>query len=257
MDTILFVLGKAVGLGVRADTWFAFLLVATAWAAWRRWRSARRLAVGSAGAVLALGLLPFGDWALGLTEAPPAALPQRIDGLILLGGGEDMGATLRWGRPTTNDGADRVIAVAMLAHAHPDARILVTGGSGAVRDLGGGPATEAEVMRHLLEGLGIAPARIEIEDRARTTTESARLARAAAEPRPGETWLLITSAAHMARAYRSYATAGWDGIVAWPVDHRSQSLARGTGWALAENLTKLNIAAKEAVGGLAYRILGR
>ena len=258
MDTLILVVGKAVGLAARADAWLAVLVVLAALAAWRGRRGARAWAAAAAAAVLATGLLPVGDLALGALEMPPArAAPARVDGIVVLGGGEDVGAALRWGAPALNHGGDRLVAAATLARAHPGARVVFSGGSGALRDLGGPPRSEADVAGAVLRGLGLDPARLVLEGASRSTAENARLARAAAAPAPGETWLLVTSAAHMPRALRSFRAAGWEGIAPWPVDHRSQPLARGLGWDLAGNLDELNAALKEVVGGLAYRVLGR
>jgi hypothetical protein len=61
----------------------------------------------------------------------------------------------------------------------------------------------------------------------------------------------------MPRAMRSFETAGWDGIVAWPVDYRTSRFVDGIGWNLTGNLSVLNTAIREHVGQLAYRLTGR
>jgi len=104
---------------------------------------------------------------------------------------------------------------------------------------------------------GIAPGRLLLESRSRNTAENARLSLALANPTPGDTWILVTSAFHMSRAMRSFESTGWSGLVAWPVDYRTSRFADGIGWDLTHNLQVLNTAIRESVGQLAYRLTGR
>ena len=61
----------------------------------------------------------------------------------------------------------------------------------------------------------------------------------------------------MARALASFEAAGWREIIPHPVDYRTGRFSDGTGWNLSGNLEILNIAIKEWVGRLAYRLTGR
>ena len=82
-----------------------------------------------------------------------------------------------------NEAAERLTAVAELARCYPDARIVFSGGSGAlIYD----EAAEAPFARRLLEGLGVARARITLEDRSRNTVENAVLSKAIAQPPKSE-----------------------------------------------------------------------
>jgi len=104
---------------------------------------------------------------------------------------------------------------------------------------------------------GVSPERLLLEGQSRNTAENARLSLALAAPAPGETWVLVTSAFHMARAMRSFETAGWTGLVPWPVDYRTSSFTDGMDWNLIRNLLVLNTAIREQVGQIAYRLSGR
>ncbi len=104
---------------------------------------------------------------------------------------------------------------------------------------------------------GVAPGRLLLEGQSRNTAENARLSLALAAPKPGETWLLVTSAFHMPRAMRSFETVGWTGLVPWPVDYRTSAFKDGMGWNLTRNLLVLNTAIREQVGQIAYRLSGR
>ena len=71
-----------------------------------------------------------------------------------------------------------------------------------------------------MESFGISKDRITLEQQSRDTAENARSTRALINPQPGERWLLITSAAHMARAVGSFRRAGFD-LEAYPVDWKT------------------------------------
>ena len=94
-------------------------------------------------------------------------------------------------RVALNEAAERMTAVAELARRYPEARIVFSGGSGALLFDEG---NEAEFAARLLESLGIPRARILLEDRSRNTVENALFSKELAQPKPGERWLLVTSA---------------------------------------------------------------
>jgi uncharacterized SAM-binding protein YcdF (DUF218 family) len=79
-----------------------------------------------------------------------------------------------------------------------------------------------------------------------------------ADPKPGERWLLVTSASHMPRAIAAFRAAGFP-VEAYPVNWRTR------GWrdaaqlfgSLAEGLTITDAAVHEWVGLAAYRLTGR
>ena len=123
-----------------------------------------------------------------------------------------------------NEAAERLTAVAELARRYPDARIIFSGGSGAVIF---DERPEAEFALRLLETLGVAPGRVVAEDKSRNTVENARFSRELAQPKPGERWLLVTSAYHLPRAVGVFRKAGFP-VEAYPVDWRT----RGAGDAL-------------------------
>jgi len=67
----------------------------------------------------------------------------------------------------------------------------------------------------------------------------------------------VTSAAHMPRAMGVFRKTGWN-IQAFPVDYASDGQRRlRLGFHPISGLTKLNVATREWIGLLAYRILGR
>ena len=150
---------------------------------------------------------------------------------------------------------ERFAAIPELARRYPAAQILFTGGvswSGS-SDV----ATEAAVIGRFLARQGVPDGRVVLEDRARSTRDNALLTLQLARPRPGERWLLVTSAMHMPRAIGVFRRAGWPELQPWPVDYRSTGRLEWVGEpSLATRLTELDQAAYEWWGLLYYRLLG-
>ena len=260
VDTVFFVASKLIGTLLRPDTW---ILIALAIIVLSLKTQRHRLAAWTACTtllmLLALTILPLGTLLLqpierGYPINPPLA---EVDGIIVLGGGEDLHASRYWGQMQFNEGGDRFAAALALARRFPDAPLLFAGGSGSLRDLAGSDVSEAQNAERFFLNQGIAPNRLLLEDRSRNTAENAVLSLAIAKPNPGDTWVLITSAFHMPRAMRSFENGGWMGLVAWPVDHRTSGFADGIGWDLVRNMQILQTAIREQVGQLAYRLTGR
>lgn len=260
MDSVFFIASKLIGALLRPDTW---IIVALAVVLLTLVLNRRRIAlwVGSItlAIVVALAILPLGDLLLQPIERTYPAEPAlgQVDGIIVLGGGEDARASAFWGQMQLNEGGERYTAALALARRFPEARILFTGGSGALRDLGGTETSEADMAGRFFRDQGVSPERLLLEEQSRNTAENARLSLALAAPAPGETWVLVTSAFHMPRAMRSFETAGWTVLVPWPVDYRTSAFKDGMGWDLTRNLLVLNTAIREQVGQIAYRLTSR
>src|ERR671918_1151530 len=92
---------------------------------WRRFGT--WLVCGVSATLVAITVLPIGAWLLIPIEnrfAPPA-LPEEIDGIVMLGGAveEQIGTTRD--QTVLNDAAERVTALVELARRYPDARLVV------------------------------------------------------------------------------------------------------------------------------------
>lgn len=253
-----YLLGKLAWLALRPSN--LFLLVAALGLmlqlATRRRHGFGLLAAGVL-ALVAASVLPVGLWLSEPLEdrfPPPAAVPERVDGVVVLGGSTLQDITLARGQPSLGPAAERLTSLVELARRYPEARILFTGGVGV---LDGGDLPEAEIARRLVEALGLPPGRLELEDRARTTRENAAYALPLAAPRPGQRWLLVTSARHMPRAMGAFRAAGWPEPTPWPVDYRTTGGSElGSTLEVGARLGELDDAAYEWLGLLYYRLLG-
>ena len=260
MDTAFFILSKLIGLALQIETWLVIGMVVTLAAGrFARPRLARWSGSVTLVALLVVGTFPIGEVLLRPleTEFPPRAAPSQIDGIVVLGGVEDQRATVAWGEPQLNEAAERLTVAAALAIAHPEARLVFSGGSGRLRNTVLGQPEIPSVAVDFFVSLGIDPDRITWEVQSRNTAENARFSNEVAAPAPDETWVLVTSAFHMGRALASFEAAGWGEIIPYPVDYRTGSFSDGIGWNFSGNLEVLNIAIKEWVGRLAYRLTGR
>lgn len=221
----------------------------------RRPKAGKWLLVAAAVLLLVVGFLPVGKAALLVLENrfPPPDLPDRVTGIVVLGGGVDTHVSTERDVIALNDAAERVTAAAVLAKQFPDARIVFSGGLGDL--FAGHGKTESAYARDLLVQVGVPESRIELEERSRNTCENATASKAAIRPKPGDTWLLVTSAAHMPRAVTCFKAAGFP-VVAYPVDFRTRpSDLWQPSTSITEGLGAADLAAHEWIGLVAYHFL--
>lgn len=257
MDTLFFIASKVIWGVLRPDAWIVMGTGLTLLALWRGWRGvAGGAAAFSFGFVLLVAVVPIGDALMRPLEEQYPGTPQlnNITGIIVLGGGEDAGLSAWRNQVVLGAGAERFSGTMALARQYPQARVIFTGGSGALRDLGDVHGGSAAVAERFFMEQGLAAERLTLERASRNTAENARLTYDLIAPEPSETWVLVTSAFHMPRSVASFEAAGWQGIIPWPVDYRAGTLRGGIGWDLGRNLEVLNTAVREYIGLLAYRI---
>jgi uncharacterized SAM-binding protein YcdF (DUF218 family) len=220
------------------------------------------LVCGATGVLVAVTVLPVGLWLLVPIENrfPQPALPDRIDGVVVLGGPVEPGVSELRGQIALNDSAERITALVELAHRYPDARLVISGGVGSLVDSPGHPARALEAF-YRAQGFDVA--RIEFEDRSRNTYENAVLTKELVRPGPDEHWLLVTSAYHMPRSIGVFREAGWP-VIAYPVDYRTSgsvdvlaALAQLAQPSMADRLIEFDQAIKTWIGLIAYRLMGR
>jgi uncharacterized SAM-binding protein YcdF (DUF218 family) len=228
------------------------LLMATRFA-----RAGARLAATSVVLTAILGLTPFGNALILPLEQrfPPWNDGGRApDGIVVLGGALDSVISGARGDIALNEAAERMTDVAALARRYPAARIVFSGGEGQLVFRG---ANESALALRLFDSFGIAASRITVEDRSRDTVENARFTKAIVGPRPGERWLLVTSAHHMPRSVGAFRHAGF-AVEAYPVDWRTRGVSDL--WRpftnVGDGLRRTDTAMREWVGLLAYRMSG-
>jgi uncharacterized SAM-binding protein YcdF (DUF218 family) len=177
------------------------------------------------------------------------------DGIVVLGGAIAPAVSAARGVVALNEAAERLTVTAELARRYPKARIVFSGGSNALLS---DPIAEAPFAVDELEALGVARSRITAEEQSRNTIENAVFSRLVAQPKPGERWLLVTSAYHMPRAIAAFRAAGFP-VEAYPVDWRTRGPidALVPFDSLSDGLARTDAAVHEWVGLLVYRLSGR
>lgn len=229
-------------------------VVGTALLFTRRAPLGRTLAAAGAIALVVIALSPLGKLVMRTLEDrfPIADDTRPIAGMIVLGGA----AGIARGQIAFNDAASRITAAMGLAVKHPAARIVFSGGDAGFFDRG--PQTEAEAAAALFGLVGVAGDRIVVEDRSRNTRENALFTRELVAAKPGERWVVVTSAFHMPRAVACFRAVGFD-VEAYPVDFRTEGRAardlRPFG-RVSEGMRMTDLAVKEWIGLATYRLAG-
>jgi uncharacterized SAM-binding protein YcdF (DUF218 family) len=204
-----------------------------------------------------VGLLPVGNALVhGLENRFPKwdASSAAPDGIIVLGNAISPKLSNAFGEPVFSGSGSRMLAMAKLARAYPNARIVYSGGDAS---LFGDGVRETDFVYPALESLGIAREHVQLETQSRNTAENAAFTKLMMKPKLGERWLLVTSARHMPRAIGCFRKAGFH-VEAYPVGWRAAG-ALDAQWerGVADGLERLDAAAYEWIGLLAYRLSGR
>ena len=147
----------------------------------------------------------------------PVALPPRVDGILILGGSVEPAISRITGQLNLNDGGERVLAGAALAERYPNAQLVFTG---LYRDTVANDFLPVPTPKSLLFGPEYAGRTPIFIGTARSTYEEALLSLEQLKPGAGETWLLVTSAYHMPRAFLTFQAQGWT-LIPYPVDYRN------------------------------------
>lgn len=208
-----------------------------------------------------ISALPLGEWLLTpLEKRFPAnsALPANADGIIVLGGAIDPERSEYWQQAELTEAGERISAFVYLANLYPQAQLLYSGGNAA---LDGSEFKEADYAPYLLAQLGLNEERaLLFESESRNTWENVINSQALVGNNESDTsgdWIIITSAFHMPRAIGAFCRRQWP-VYAYAVDHRSNP---DPFWRLQfaplHNLQHLELALREWLGLIAYRVTGR
>lgn len=220
-------------------------------------RAGKRLAVTSLILMALLAFLPLGAVLGNVLEnrfPPWDASRGAPDGIIVLGGAISPGLSQQHGEVVLNGDAGRITIIPKLARDYPNARIVYSGGDATLRADG---LPEGNFLYPLLERFGVPRERVALELRSRNTEENAVYTQELVKPKPGERWLLITSAQHMPRAVGSFRQAGFP-VEAYPVSwHTRRRVSLWPGMVFGGGLARLDFSVHEWIGLLTYWLTGR
>lgn len=251
---MFFVLSKTLGFFVQPLNLAILLLLLALLALWAGWRRFGVLLASVATAIVVLAAwTSFGTNLLAPLEGRftrPDPAPETVAGIVVLGGGLEGQVNEARGGYEMNSSADRFVEAAVLARRYPDAKIVISGGSGTLILEG---EADADTAPRLLAALGVDPSRLILENRSRNTDENAQFSKEMADPQPGETWLLVTSAFHMPRSMALFRKVEFP-VLPWPTDYRTAG-NEGIGFLVdnpLDSLQKTTLGVREWIGLLSY-----
>jgi uncharacterized SAM-binding protein YcdF (DUF218 family) len=194
-------------------------------------------------------------WELERLSPARAELPDRVDGVLVLGGAVEWRTSRERDQLNLNQAGERLLAAAALARRYPNAQLAFTGLflEDVPNDFTAVPTDASLIFGDEYRGRPI-----EFIGEARSTYEDALLALERLSPQAGQSWLLVTSAMHMPRALAVFRTLGWR-LHPYPVDYRTSG---EPGWlnrnpSPAENLAALDEVVREWGAVLVYARTGR
>jgi len=209
-------------------------------------------------ALVIFGVLPVGPALMVWLERQypaPDTLPEKIDGIIVLGGALESYLSKANQQVAANDNVERLICFQDLAQKYPDAKLVYSSGAG---DILNPDAMEGDDARAYFKITGLGRDII-YEEKSRNTYENALYTKELMQPDASENWVVISSAYHMPRAIGIFAKQAWD-VIPFACDRRTNGqysdifrrLPSVTG-----NFAMLNIALKEITGTFIYYVTGK
>jgi uncharacterized SAM-binding protein YcdF (DUF218 family) len=194
---------------VGVDDLLVLCLLAGAVLLFSPWKRIGRFLVACAALIVfVVAVLPTSSWLMTSLEnrIPVVAVPDHVDGIVVLGGTFSLRLSRARGQPAVNASAERLLALAELQRRFPDALIVYTSAEGKIAK---------NVLRWVMN-----VDEILFEGSSKSTRQDALRAKSVAHPREDEVWLVVTSAAHMPRALGTFRAVGWR-VLPYPVDYRT------------------------------------
>jgi len=236
------------------NVFLLFMILAT-FCLWMKWLKAGK-AIMTTTILLALliTIVPIGTWGrihLEQRFPSPQRLPEKVDGILVLGGAVNPALSAEHQQLILHGNVERLFAFAELSALYPNAKAVYSGGSGSLftQDY-----KEAALAGNVLEALGMPIDHLILEDQSRNTYENIKLSKELVKPAVGETWILVTSAAHMPRAMGIARKLEWP-FIAFPVDYnRSKDMGLSFQFHFYRGASDLYAALYEFVGLLMYRL---
>ena len=255
---MFFVVAKTLGVMAQTPNLLIETLLVGVALNWTRWLRAGRIV--STVAAAAIGLFAFTPIANLLARPledrfPQPHLTDAPTGIVVLGGAMDEAISQQRGQSSLNEAVERMTEAVALTRRFPEARLVFSGGSGRLHAAG---TTEADVARALWLSLGVPADSMTFESRSRDTYENAVFTKALIQPKPGERWLLVTSAMHMPRSVGIFRKIDFS-VIPYPVDYQTGGVPAdfyGVRQA-AHSFYVLEAASHEWIGLATYYLTGK
>jgi len=203
--------------------------------------------------MIALSFFPVGEWLLYPLEVrykTNPTLPDNVDGIIMLSGGEEVLLSRQWQQLEFDSAVERNLYFFQMMQHYPKAKFIYSGGGSAKYK-----GYSRIMMQQMIAAFNLNHANIRYEIKSKTTKQSVKNLVVFLKPKQDEKWVVITSAWHMPRAKLLFERHHWQ-IIPFPVDHLSHknNMLR-VNINFSENLRKFKIAIKEWLGIIAYQLV--
>lgn len=209
-------------------------------------------------AFLILGALPIGYNLVVLIERQyqrPMPMPDKVDGIIVLGGGFNAELSHMTGMMVANGDINRVVDFIDLAQKYPKAKLVYSGGSGRLlhQDKGESPIAAAYLKLSAID-----ESRVIYEGASRNTFENIINTKKMVLPQNGEVWILVTSKFHIPRAMGIFEKQGWK-VIPYPSSPMTTGEYRilPLGFDVSQNFKLLHMGLREIFGCVIYYIWGK
>jgi len=258
--SVFFIASKILGLLLKPMLHSLFLVIASLIARGFKALFLARFLLGSA---VAIGLIysfepvpesllrPLENYA----QRPSPEQMATARGILVLGGfaGNSVISQQR-SAPQLSESAERFFTALSLHQRYPDKPVWFSGFSAALNPKGW---SEARITQELIAELGLSDGPFFYEDKSQNTAQNAQFSHHVTNPKPGDRWILLTSASHMKRAHLSFEKAGWKNLILYPVDY--QTTQNQTNFSILSNrgYELMAVVYHEYVGLLFYWLSGR
>lgn len=258
MENQFFILSKIIWGFLSPSSLMIWLLLLVSLLLWLNYiRAARRIITLLSLAGFFVLAYPVSDYLMYPLETRFSALeslPDKVDGIIVLGGAEKLKLSMSWQQAQVGEAAERVLSAAELSRRYPDVPVIYSGGSNLVQMQN--IDTQGSVSHTLLTQAGIEQDRLIIETQARNTAENFFYIKPLLPEIKGS-YILVTSAFHMPRSVGVARKLGID-VIPYPVDYRSsRPEERYWDFDLFDHLQVLEPAWHEWLGLTAYFATGK
>ena len=221
MDNVFWVISKIFWCLASPNTSiFLILLAGVGLLFLGREKLGKKLIVASTALIFLISFLPVYETLLLPLENRfpiPEPLPEKVHGVIVLGGAEIPKLTQLRGQVSLTESVERLTTFVNLARRYSDAKLVYAGGQGAITQQKYKSATTARLF---FEQMGLDTSHIIFDSQSRNTQENVANALQLVQPVKGEKWVLITSAWHMPRSVGIFRKFNWQ-VIPYPVDFKT------------------------------------
>ncbi|MBC8284496.1 MAG: YdcF family protein [Nitrospinae bacterium] len=258
MDTVFWIISKVFWLLASPNTSiFLILLAGVCLLFFGREKLGKKLIVTATTLILLISVLPVYQILVIPLENRfpiPEPLPEKVYGVIVLGGAEHPQLTQLRGQASLLDSAERLTTFVSIARRYSDAKLVYAGGQGAIT---GQEYKSAFTARLFFEQMGLDTSRVIFDSQSRNTQENAENALKLVQPEKGEKWVLITSAWHMPRSVGIFRKLNWQ-VIPYPVDFKTTGkLEMNIGVPRFSATVLVSDVVYEWIGLLYYWLMGR